>query len=101
MKSALHIFYCLGIFTIAAHAQPSIEWQKSLGESNIDVCVSIRQTSDGGYIACGNSSSNNGDVSGNHFAVGSPTGDFWIVKTNTMGNIEWQRSFGGAKTLEL
>lgn len=68
----------------------NIQWQKSLGGSNPDYAYSIRQTPDGGYITAGYSTSTNGDVSGNH---GSP--DFWIVKLNNNGSIQWQKSFGG------
>ncbi len=34
-----------------------------------------------------------GDVTGNHFA-----GDFWIVKLNSLGNIQWQKALGGNGT---
>jgi hypothetical protein len=69
----------------------TIEWQKSLGGSNDDIPFSITQTIDGGYIIAGNSSSNDGDVSGNHGYV-----DCWIVKINSIGIIEWQKSLGGS-----
>ncbi|WP_438964917.1 T9SS type A sorting domain-containing protein [Flavobacterium sp.] len=67
-----------------------IEWQKSLGGISNDVAKSIIQTTDGGYIVAGESSSNNGDVTGNHGAT-----DYWIVKLSSLGIIEWQKSFGG------
>jgi len=52
-----------------------IEWQRSFGGSDFDYTTSIRQTTDGGYIIAGFSTSDDGDVSGNH--GGS---DYWIVK---------------------
>lgn len=67
-----------------------IEWQKSLGGTNYETASKIIQTADGGYIVCGSSNSNNGDVTGNHGAF-----DFWIVKLSSTGNIQWQKSFGG------
>ncbi len=69
----------------------NIEWQKSLGGSADDESFSIQQTTDGGYITAGYSESDDGDVSGNH---GSD--DMWIVKLNSSGNIEWQKSLGGS-----
>jgi len=72
-----------------------IEWQKSLGGTSNDAERSIIQTTDGGYIVAGESSSNNGDVTGNHGAT-----DYWIVKLSSLGIIEWQNSFGGS-SLEL
>jgi len=67
-----------------------IDWQKSLGGGKGDVGYSIQLTMDGGYIVGGSSSSNNGDVTGNHGDV-----DYWVVKLNDTGAIEWQRSLGG------
>ena len=68
----------------------SILWQKCLGGSEYDVAKSIQQTTDGGYIVAGYSSSNNGDVSGNH-----GNHDYWIVKLDSSANIQWQKSLGG------
>jgi hypothetical protein len=50
----------------------------------------IKSTSDGGYIVCGYSISTNGTVTG-------PIGnyDYWILKLDSLGNIEWQKSLGG------
>jgi hypothetical protein len=69
----------------------AIQWQKCLGGSGDDRATDIQQTLDGGYIVAGQSNSNDGDVSGNH-----GSSDFWIVKLDGNGNIEWQRSLGGA-----
>ncbi len=69
----------------------TIEWQKSLGGSSADSGGPIQQTNDGGYIFAGMSSSNDGDVSGNHGGL-----DYWIVKLTSIGAIEWQKSLGGA-----
>ena len=68
-----------------------IEWQKSLGGSDADEAFSIQQTSDGGFIVAGYSESNDGDVTGNHGWY-----DYWVVKLNTSGAIDWQKSLGGS-----
>jgi Bacterial Ig domain/Ig-like domain CHU_C associated len=68
----------------------NIEWQKSFGDSGKDEPFSIFQTTDGGYIVAGGSDSNGGEVTGNHGNY-----DFWIVKLSSVGNIQWQKSFGG------
>jgi len=74
-----------------SHAQaPSIEWQRCLGGTNTDIAQSIQQTSDGGFIVAGGTESNDGDVSGNHGAY-----DYWVVKLNSSGDIEWQKCLGG------
>jgi type 1 glutamine amidotransferase len=44
----------------------AIVWQKTLGGTSDEEVLSIQQTADGGYIVAGLTSSNDGDVSGNH-----------------------------------
>jgi len=68
-----------------------LEWQKCLGGSDDDMAYSIQQTSDGGYIVAGRTESNDGDVSGNHGGW-----DYWIVKLNEKGELEWQKCLGGS-----
>ena len=53
----------------------NLQWEKSLGGSNNDYENSAQQTSDGGYILAGVTSSTDGDVTLNHGYY-----DFWIVK---------------------
>ncbi|WP_343643372.1 MULTISPECIES: T9SS type A sorting domain-containing protein [Chryseobacterium] len=74
----------------------NMQWQKSLGGSSVDMAQSIQQTSEGGYIVAGSSSSNDGDVSGNHGG-----GDYWIVKLDINGNIQWQKSLGGSSSEQV
>src|SRR5690606_15188651 len=47
---------------------------------------------DNGYIVAGMSNSNDGDVTGNH----GEGDDYWIVKLDELGEIEWQKSLGGS-----
>jgi hypothetical protein len=68
----------------------NLQWQKCLGGTVNDAANSIQQTTDGGYIIAGNSVSNNGDVTGNHGA-----NDYWVVKLDISGNIQWQKCLGG------
>ncbi|MBS1658536.1 MAG: T9SS type A sorting domain-containing protein [Bacteroidetes bacterium] len=68
----------------------NIQWQKSLGGSNDEYVHSIHQTIDGGYVVAGSSNSNDGDVTGNHNSE-----DYWIVKLDSTGNIQWEKSLGG------
>ena len=74
------------------YAQPTIEWQKSLGGTESEAANSIQQTNDGGYIVAGLSYSNNNDVTGNH-----GDSDYWIVKLDSTGIVMWQKSLGGTK----
>lgn len=69
----------------------NLVWQKSFGGAADDRANSIDQTTDGGYIVAGYTSSNDGDVSGNHGQK-----DYWIVKLDDTGNLVWQKTFGGS-----
>jgi hypothetical protein len=62
-----------------------------LGGSGVDICYSIKQTLDGGYIVNGESNSNDGDASG---LIGSS--DYWVVKLSAEGEIEWQKMLGSS-----
>jgi hypothetical protein len=67
-----------------------LEWQKCFGGTEDDYSRRIIQCSDSGYMITGFSNSNDGDVSGNHGRT-----DYWVVKTDVNGSLQWQRSLGG------
>jgi len=71
----------------------TLEWQKALGGTSEDLGYSIQQTNEGGYIVVGESSSQDGDVKNNHGGT-----DYWVVKLNFEGKIEWQNALGGVNT---
>jgi len=68
-----------------------IEWQRSLGGSSIDTPTAIAMTSDGGYIVAGMAGSTDGDITFNHGLY-----DYWVVKLDNFGTIEWERCYGGS-----
>jgi len=72
----------------------NVQWQKSLGGSNVEVLSSVGQTTDGGFIVCGWSDSNDGDITGHHGSAGFA--DYWIVKLDSVGSIQWEKSLGGS-----
>ncbi len=69
----------------------NIVWEKTFGGSQNEVLEDIKQTSDNGYIAVGNTDSGNGDVTG--YNGGD---DFWVVKLDVNGNLQWQTALGGS-----
>jgi hypothetical protein len=71
----------------------TILWEHTFGGSYIDYPNSIQITADGGYIMAGKSASSDGDVTGHH--GGYYHNDYWIVKTDVNGVLEWQKSIGG------
>ena len=93
MKIIYTVFAFILISASSLFAQdPSVKWQKCLGGIRDDFGHSMIKTSEGGYILAGETYSYDGDVNGNH-----PDGhsDFWVVKLNSLGNIEWQKCLGG------
>ena len=60
------------------------EWGKTFGGTISDGAYSVQQTSDGGYI-----------LAGYTWSYGDASNDFWLVKTDSDGNEEWDRTFGG------
>ncbi len=91
----LSILFCIACTFISNAQAPTIQWQRSLGGSYSETGLSAggHQTPDGGYIACGWSYSNDGDVTGHH-GTASET-DIWVVKLDSSGIIDWQQSYGG------
>lgn len=69
-----------------------IEWQKTYGGEYADVLRSMEQTRDGGYILGGYS---NSPQSGDKTEPLKGIGDYWIIKIDNTGNIEWQNTYGG------
>jgi len=67
------------------------DWQRCLGGSNSDQAYSIQQTADSGYIVAGYTTSNDGNVNGNHGSY-----DYWVVKLDRAGTTDWQRCLGGS-----
>ena len=60
-------------------------WNMSYGASGYDVACAVVQTSDGGFVFAGHSSSysSSGDY------------DFWLVKTSSAGNMVWSKTYAG------
>lgn len=67
-------------------------WKHTYGGTGEEGFKMIITTTDGGFIGIGHTSSNNGDVSGNH-----GDGDAWVVKTDAEGNLQWQKCYGGSR----
>ena len=69
-----------------------IQWDKTIGGSDIDVLYSLQQTKDSGYILGGYSQSNS---SGQKSENGRGEYDYWVVKLDKNGQIKWNKTIGG------
>jgi len=86
---------CLGeldYWVVKLNASGDIQWQNTIGGSLDDFLFSIQQTADGGYILGGHSNSN---ISGDKTENSNGFNDFWVVKLNDTGTIQWQNTIGG------
>ena len=91
--------YYSDVRAVKYNAEGNVEWTRWYGGSFQEQAETVRATSDGGYILTASSMSNDGDVSGHHgfpTTVDSGTDDIWVVKLDALGNIQWQKSFGGS-----
>jgi hypothetical protein len=70
--------------------EPYIEWQKTFGGSSFDQLTEIKELKDGGYIAVGNTWSNDGDLDTNRENT-----DIWVLKLDSKGNKLFSRTYGG------
>lgn len=78
---------------IKINAEGDITWQKTLGGSGIDSARSIIETSDGGYVVGGTS---NSSISGEKTENSYGGSDYWILKLDSLGGIQWQKTIGGS-----
>jgi hypothetical protein len=82
----------------------AMQWNARYGGTSNDVFYQLLKTLDGGFIMGGYiESDSSADVTGyNRDTSSIPNGifygDFWIVKTNSVGNIQWNKRFGGEKS---
>ncbi|QRR02450.1 CBM96 family carbohydrate-binding protein [Dyadobacter sandarakinus] len=67
-------------------------WDKTIGGNDTDVLTDLEITSDGGFIICGNSRSG---ISGNKSKKSLGLDDYWVVKTDALGNVQWDNALGG------
>lgn len=77
-------------FVVKFTATGDIAWKKELGGSFFDHGYAITAVREGGYLVVGDVASSDANVPG---FKGGP--DFFIVKINENGDIEWQKAMGG------
>jgi hypothetical protein len=75
-----------------------LQWDKGYGGSDWDGCVALSQTDDGGYMLAGYSTSG---IGGDKTEPSKGDYDLWIVKVDSDGNKQWDKTYGSNNTDEL
>jgi hypothetical protein len=75
---------------VKTDANGIMEWNRAYNETNDDGAFSLVATADGGYA-----------LAGWTVALGPEAYDFWLVKTDALGNMEWNRTYGEGTVTSL
>ncbi len=81
------VFNKKDILLIRTDSQGNEVWSKTFGGDSTDLGYSVRQTLDGGYIIAGTTNS-----------FGAVNFDMWLIKTDSLGNEEWNTISGTVNT---
>lgn len=82
--------------TAGMHAQNNFAWEKAYRGTATDQLTGLTPTSDGGFIATGTSYSDTGlDKTGANRDINMVSSDYWIVKCDAQGNVQWEKTYGG------
>jgi len=72
------------VWVLKLDGRGNVEWQKAYGGPDWDEAEAIAPTSDGGYVVAGMTRS-----------FGAGDYDVWVLKLDNLGNVHWQRTYGG------
>jgi hypothetical protein len=75
------------VYVVKLDASGNIQWTKTIGGPGDEIGFSLIQTSDGGYAIAGHTES-----------FGTGDWDFYVVKLDTKGNLQWTKTIGGPES---
>ena len=79
------VFGWQDFWLVKTDADGNVQWNKVYGGTEGDLATSLVQTRDGGYA-----------IAGYTLSFGAGGFDFWLVKTDALGNLQWSQAYGGA-----
>ena len=82
------------VWIVELNETGNILWQKCYGGSAKEGTGFIKPVPGGGYIFTAYSNSTNGDVTANNLE------DIWLIRIDPVGNIIWQKCYGGSSPEE-
>ncbi|MBO3117093.1 T9SS type A sorting domain-containing protein [Winogradskyella sp. DF17] len=82
----------IDIWLLKLNSSGTLQWQNTIGSNGDDIPTVVGQTNDGGYIIGGYS---NSDAEDDKSEGVSGFNDFWVIKTDNLGVIEWENTIGG------
>jgi len=69
---------------VKTDADGNMEWNRTYGGAESESAKALIKTSDGGFA-----------IAGDTYSFGAGECDFWLVKTDSYGNLEWNQTYGG------
>ncbi|MEM9833630.1 MAG: hypothetical protein AAF944_23575 [Bacteroidota bacterium] len=91
MKTFYALFALL-FFTASTLSAQTILWDRTYGGTDIDGATSIVATPDGGYLLGGTSKSDAGFEKSHNVVTAE---DYWLIKVDAQGNVQWDKSYSG------
>ncbi|MCC7303430.1 MAG: hypothetical protein IT233_12395 [Bacteroidia bacterium] len=74
-----------GLYMLRLNKYGNFVWHRTFGEVNVDVGMSVVESTDSGIVCVGYTNS-----------YGSGGYDLWVLKTDKNGNFLWQKTYGGS-----
>jgi hypothetical protein len=88
--STVVMFYVNNSTPYLVSASSSTGWSRTYGGDGYDTAEAVIQTSDGGYAIAGRTKS-----------FGSSGYLFWVIKTDSFGNVKWNKTYGAGSALSI
>lgn len=76
-------------YLVKTDASGGIQWNKTYGGTNMEFAYSLVQTTDGGFV-----------LAGSRYISSAQGFDAYLAATDALGNLLWNKTYGGAKTDE-